>query len=130
MISEIRVALASANEKIQQFETARASIAEPVVALSSAENSTVESVTKCLKCAETENEEKDEPIVLPDPLAGFPSIELKVARETWSTLFHDRREIQHKLANLEQLEKEFQYKIMLKHQKNDRLESISLSALR
>lgn len=126
MISELRSALASANDKIRNLETSKVA-AEPIIVLPTVENSTIESVTKCLKCIENEEEK---PVVTPEPLVGFPLLELKEARDAWSDLFHDRREIQHKLANLDQLEKEFQHKILLKNQKNDRIESIGLSTLR
>lgn len=127
MISELRLALATANEKIRNLETTKPT--ESDVDIPVVKETDGESVPQCLKCAENSTD-NEKPVVVSNPLATFPSQELKQARSAWGSLFHDKREIQHKVASLEQLEKDFQYKIMLKSQKNDRVESISLSTLR
>lgn len=125
MISELRSALATANEKIRNMEAIKT--IEPDLALPPVEEASV--VSQCLKCSGVSNE--DTQISVPsDTLAAFPSQELKLAKDAWNVLLHDKREIQHKIASLEQLEKDFEYKIMLKNQKNDRVENISLSTLR
>lgn len=126
MISELRLALSTANEKIRNLETTKT--VDSDLDLLPVKETNDESAPQCLKCAEISNDEKS--VVAVNPLATFPSQELKQAREAWGSLFHDKREIQHKVASLDQLEKDFQYKIMLKSQKNDRVESISLSTLR
>lgn len=125
MISELRSALASANDKIRTFEDSKVQ-QEPPVVLTAVES------TPCPKCLEKEIPKEPDEVVIPivDPFATFPTVALRQAREAWGALFHDRREIQHKLANLDQLEKDFQHKIMLKNQKNDRVECIGLSTLR
>lgn len=122
MISELRLALASANDKIRSFENAKTT--NESATLSASESNLKSS---CSTFTQTVN---DGEISTSDPLPTFPSLELKKARDAWSALFHDRREVQHKLANLDQLEKDFHHKIMLKNQKNERVECISLSTLR
>lgn len=129
MISDLRSALATANEKIKTLETAK--VVEPFPALSSSE-SEVKTETQCLTCigCSEKQEISESRKELGDPSPVFPTSEFNKARDAWGTLFHDKREVQHKIAVLEQLEKDFEYKIMIKNQKNDRVESISLSTLR
>lgn len=126
MISELRSALAAANDKIRTFENSKGLQEPPIVPPS------IES-TSCFKCSQNEITNKPEELtdsITIDPFATFPTMALRQAREAWGALFHDRREIQHKLASLDQLEKDFQQKIVLKNQKNDRVECVGLSALR
>jgi hypothetical protein len=127
MISELRSALATANEKVRSLETTREADL-PNIAIEVDENEAIGSTKVCSKCCGEASGEQ-QPVAI-DPASTLSLPKLKEAREEWSALFHDRREIQHKLANLEQLEKDFQHKIMLKNQKNDRVEHISLSTLR
>lgn len=125
MISELRSALASANDKIRTFEDSK-------VVLHHAEAHVPIENIPCLKCLNTETTtNREESINLaPDPLPVFPSLELSNARQAWSSLFHDRREIQHSIAILDQREKDLEQKIMMKKQKNNRVESISSSSIR
>lgn len=125
MISELRSALASANDKIRSFEDSKV-VVHPVEAHIPVEN------ISCAKCSdkETTTDREENINLVPDPLTAFPSLELKNARQAWSSLFHDRREIQHAIAKLDQREKDLEQKIMMKKQKNNRVESISLSSLR
>lgn len=127
MISELRSALATANEKVRNLEsTCEGSL--PITAqLTTGVEVAANSAPICLKCSGEETRE-EQPVAVDSSCLLLPKF--KEAREEWAALFHDRREIQHKLANLEQLEKDFQHKIMLKNQKNDRVQHISLSTLR
>jgi len=126
MISELRSALATANEKVRSLESTR----EPAlpITIEADEDEATSSTSVCPKCCGDASGEQQPAAI--NPYSAFSLPKLKEAREEWSALFHDRREIQHKLANLEQLEKDFQHKILLKNQKNDRVEHISLSTLR
>ena len=131
MISDLRSALATANEKIITLETSRA-VELPPAALSCPGLET-QADSECAVCKErVENKEMSnapsETVV--ESLPVFPSIEFKNAMDAWGTLCHDKREVQHKIAVLDQLLKDFEYKITIKNQKNDRVENISLSTLR
>ena len=124
MISELRCALASANEKLRSFEDSK------VVVQPDEPHLPVENIS-CSKCLDKEiitNREENTNLV-PDPPV-FPSFELSNARQAWSSLFHDRREIQHSIAVLDQREKDLEQKIVMKKQKNNRVESICLSSLK
>lgn len=124
MISELRLALATANEKIQGLENE----AEKITPITRSEETPVQaSEAVCTRCSSATEEA---PITEERLSATFPCGELKKLREGWNSLFHERREVQHKLALLEQMEKEFQEKIALKNQKNDRVEIICISTLR
>ncbi len=127
MISELRSALASANDRIKIFEDSKV-VVQPVEL---AAHLPVENIP-CSKCLdkETNTSPEDNSTLVPDPLTAFPPIELSNARQAWSSLFHDRREIQHTIAILDQREKDLEQKIVSKKQKNNRVESISLSTLR
>lgn len=138
MISELRSALAAANEKIRCLEAARASMTN--VAAVSVEKEEEEKALCCSKCSKDLNEADDStPAVQPPVQApiqatiqppALPFSRVKKIRDEWSSLLHEKREIQHKLAKSEQLEKDFEHKISLKKQKIDRMEKICLSNLR
>jgi len=126
MISELRIALAAANEKVRCLEMSRPSTKEvspPPIHVEEAEKT----VASCEKCSKDVEEDSNSSPSLP-PALPFPSV--KNIREEWSSLLHEKREIQHKMTKLEQLEKDFEYKISLKTTKNDRVEKICLSNLR
>lgn len=133
MISELRAALATANEKVRDLESSRArpEVADHAVAGAKlADISHVAEIPPCPKCS-GEGQESSQPAADADnPLQGFPLTELKQLREEWSAIIHERREIQHKMSSLDHLEKDFQHKIALKHRKNDRVECIGSSSLR
>lgn len=126
MIADLRASLATANEKVRNLEAARIPTGSQVSAIV-LDEPCVDLVPHCSKCS-GEAQEEENPTT--KPLDGISFDELKKVRDAWNALCHDKREVQHKLATLEQLEKEFEQKIALKHQKNDRVESISLSSLR
>ena len=125
MISELRLALATANEKIQCLESASAQQAKPIASAEPSATETPEAV--CSRCANTK---EDAPVIEECIPPFLPIAELKKMRDEWNSLFHERREIQHKVALLDQMEKEFQDKIALRNLKNDRVEIISISTIR
>ncbi len=122
MISDLRAALAVANEKVKALESAQ--ISASTIDVTHTQN-------LVMPCETTSSTNGTDAAPSSDLVSStLPFAELKKLREEWSTLLHERREIQHKLSCLEYLEKEFQQKIALKNQKNDRVENISLSTLR
>jgi len=124
MISELRSALAASNEKVRCLETSRPATASTTCVSPEKEKE----IVTCSKCSKDPNEVDDSsPAVQPMALP-FPSV--KKIRDEWSSLLHEKREIQHKLAKSEQLEKDFEHKISLKKQKITRMEKICLSNLR
>jgi hypothetical protein len=127
MISELRSALASANDRIKNFEDSKVVVQPTELAAPLP----VENIP-CSKCLdkETNTSAEDNSTLVPDPIPAFPPIELSNARQAWSSLFHERREMQHTIAILDQREKDLEQKIVMKKQKNSRVESISLSTLR
>lgn len=125
MISELRNALAAANEKVRCLETARASTTNKS---SISPEKDEENTSCCNKCSKVLGETDDSSSTIQPMSLPFPSV--KKIRDEWSTLLHEKREIQHKLAKSEQLEKDFEHKISLKKQKINRMEKICLSNLR
>lgn len=124
MISELRTALACSNEKVRSLEGTvqdfqqRQQQPPP-------ETAEPEVCPKCLG-VEPPPTEPSAPAVTP-PLVPE---ELHRARNDWAALFHERREIQHKMAKLDQLESDFEQKIHSKQQVVDRVSHICLSNLR
>ena len=131
MISDLQAALTTANEKVRQLEDARS---KPEAADSvggsvlPADSDQICDPPPCAKCSKESDGNDAAEIASPSP--AFPLPELKHVREEWSAIFHERREIQHKISSLDHLEKNFEHKIALKHCKNDRVESIGSSTLR
>lgn len=124
MISDLRAALAVANEKVKALESTQ-------ISASTVDVGHTQTLVIPSEAISSTNGTKDGVALSSDSVSNaLPFAELKKIREEWSTLLHERREIQHKLSCLEYLEKEFQHKIALKNQKNDRVENISLSTLR
>lgn len=144
MISDLRSALALANEKVRNLENAKASASLdgkiPVLGSAPATADPDDPVgaaalnpdrfTVCPKCSKDPEEKENEKEAPPAVDASLHLTELKKMRDEWNALLHDRREIQHKLSSLDHLEKDFQHKIAMKNQKNDRVENASLSTLR
>lgn len=124
MISELRTALACSNEKVRSLEGTvqdfqqRQQQPPP-------ETAEPEVCPKCLG-VEPPPTEPSAPAVTP-PLVPE---ELHRARNDLAALFHERREIQHKMAKLDQLESDFEQKIHSKQQVVDRVSHICLSNLR
>lgn len=132
MISELRTALAAANEKLRTMESVRVpydaegSHAPSVQPLEAVDEKIASSY--CKKCSQDEREEELKLEKDPFLVSGLPAV--KKIRDEWSSLLHEKREVQHKMTKLEQLERDFQHKICLKKQKNNRVEKISLSNFR
>ena len=135
MISDLRAALASSNEKVRLLETTVQGLQkiEPQTACedeAEGECPKIVAPAVCLRCSG--DKEAAEEVESETPVSTVPLIppELHKARNEWSTLFHERREIQHKMAKLDQLENDLEHKIHSKQQSLDRVGQICLSNIR